>query len=137
MYSPALGRDRVDPCAVRSSGSPWWRRLRAQLWSRAAKATIDRTPASSFATAAPTIRLLGVDAPEVAHPEANPPRPDPECFGDEAAAYANMLMAGKIVSVEFDPQHSLRDDFGRLLAYVRLPDDRVANEVMIRQGRAK
>lgn len=82
------------------------------------------------------IRLLGVDAPEVAHPEANPPRPDPDCWGDEAAAYAQSLLGGKVVRVEFDPTHDLRDDFGRLLGYVILDDDRVANEVLIRQGQA-
>jgi micrococcal nuclease len=82
------------------------------------------------------VRLLGIDAPEIAHPEATPPT-EAECWGDNAAQAAQMLIGGKIIELEFDPEHTLRDGFNRLLAYVRLDDDRVANEVLIREGHAR
>jgi endonuclease YncB( thermonuclease family) len=78
------------------------------------------------------VRMLGVDAPEIAHP---PTTTMPDCWGDESHAAARELMQGLRVELEFGSP--LRDMFGRLLAYVRLPDGRIANEVLIRQGDAR
>lgn len=78
------------------------------------------------------IRFLGIDAPEIAHP---PNAAD--CWGDEAAVYARNLLAGQFVTLEYDETHELRDQFGRLLAYIRLSDDRVANEVLLSEGMAR
>jgi micrococcal nuclease len=78
------------------------------------------------------IRFLGIDAPEIAHP------PEPaDCWGDDSAAYARTLLAGKFVELEYDTTHDLRDTFDRLLAYIRLPDGRVANEVLVQEGQAR
>lgn len=80
------------------------------------------------------VRFLGIDAPEIAHP------PDPaDCWGPEAAEFARGLLAGKFVTLEYDETHELRDDTSshRLLAYIRLPDGRVANEVLIEEGQAR
>jgi micrococcal nuclease len=78
------------------------------------------------------IRFLGIDAPEVAH-GSNPA----DCWGDESAAFARTMLIGKFVTLEYDESHELRDTFGRLLAYIRLDDDRVANEVLLREGMAR
>lgn len=79
-----------------------------------------------------TIRMLGVDAPEIAHP----PDPTPaDCWGPESQAAARNLMQGLQVTLEFDS--TLRDPFDRLLAYIILPDGREANAVMIRSGDAR
>lgn len=63
-----------------------------------------------------TIRLIGIDTPEVAHPERGR-----EPFGAEAKGYLRSLLpAGTSVWVEVDLE--LEDDYGRLLAYLYLPD---------------
>jgi micrococcal nuclease len=79
-----------------------------------------------------SIRLLGVDAPEIAHP------PEPaDCWGDQSRAFLSDLVAGEFIELEYDSTHELRDRFDRVLAYVRLRDDRIANEVIIREGHGK
>jgi micrococcal nuclease len=94
-----------------------------------------------------SVRLLGVDAPEIAH------APEPaDCWGDEAHARARELVQGRPVTLDFDlaaeagctppiaaadaVRCNVRDDFGRLLAYVRMPDGAVLNEQLIREGHA-
>lgn len=62
-----------------------------------------------------TIRLIGIDTPEVAHPERGR-----EPFGEEASAYTKRLLPeGTEVWVEVD--HEREDAYGRLLAYLYLP----------------
>jgi micrococcal nuclease len=85
------------------------------------------------------VRLLGIDAPEIAH-EGTPA----DCFGDDAAAETRAAIGNRIVTLEFDPTHcappgstvGCRDDFGRLLAYVKL-GGRVWNEEMLSRGFAR
>ncbi|MEM7287497.1 MAG: thermonuclease family protein [Actinomycetota bacterium] len=60
-----------------------------------------------------TVRLIGIDTPEVAHHG----RPG-ECFGPEAAVHlASLAPVGSIVELSVDEEP--RDIYGRLLAYVR------------------
>jgi len=75
------------------------------------------------------VRLIGVDAPESVHPS----RPV-ERFGKEAAAFTRRLVEGQRVRLEHDPQGSARDKYGRMLAYVYLPDGTLLNLEIIRQG---
>lgn len=77
-----------------------------------------------------SIRFLGINAPEIAHPGI----PE-ECWGPESADATKGMLLGKIITLRFD-QSQIRDDFDRLLAYVVAPDDSVANEELIRQGNA-
>jgi micrococcal nuclease len=72
------------------------------------------------------IRLIGVDAPETAHPGR-----EGECFGEASATFTKRKLEGRRIRLEFDVQH--RDRFGRLLAYVIL-GDALFNEVLIAQG---
>jgi micrococcal nuclease len=76
------------------------------------------------------IRLLGVDTPETKHPEKGP-----MYFGEEAADFATKLAFGKQVTVYLDAPRT-RGYYGRLLAYVQLPDDSMLNEVLLTEGLA-
>jgi len=62
------------------------------------------------------VRLIGIDTPEVAHPERGR-----EPFGPEASAFTEALLSrGTPVWVELDLE--TEDAYGRLLAYLYLPD---------------
>lgn len=63
------------------------------------------------------VRLIGIDTPEVSHPEKGR-----EPFGPEASAFtASLLPRGTQVWVELDLESE--DAYGRLLAYLYLADD--------------
>lgn len=76
-----------------------------------------------------TVRLVGIDAPERSHPG----RPK-EYFADEAAAYLSSLCSGKTVAMEAGAEDA--DVHGRLLRYLFLPDGRLVNLEMVREGYA-
>jgi micrococcal nuclease len=78
-----------------------------------------------------TIRLLGIDTPEVVAPG----RPI-GCFGPEASARTKALLpAGTAVRLERDVEG--RDAYGRVLAYVyRLPDGLFVNLDLVSGGYA-
>jgi len=76
-----------------------------------------------------TVRLLGVDTPETVHRD----RPV-ECFGPEASAFTNGRLAGRVVTLERDAQ--LRDQYGRLLAYVHVEGGHF-NAELLRAGYAR
>ena len=78
------------------------------------------------------VRLIGVDTPETKKP--NTPV---ECFGPEASArLATLVPIGSYVVADRDVE--ARDDYGRLLAYVRRADDGVlVNETLVREGFAR
>jgi micrococcal nuclease len=70
-------------------------------------------------------RLIGVDTPEVFGGQ--------ECFGREASAFARrILRPGLRVRVERDVEE--RDRYGRALVYLRLPDRRSFNELLVARG---
>ncbi len=73
------------------------------------------------------IRLLGIDAPEIAH---NGPPGQP--FGKEAKDYLEQLVGGRTVRVEAYG----RDQYHRVLA-VLWPDGRNVNVAMVRAGFAE
>jgi micrococcal nuclease len=73
------------------------------------------------------VRLIGVDTPETVHPQK-----PVEYFGKEASAFTRRMVEGKEVRLEFDWQQ--RDKYGRLLAYVYLPDGSFLNAEIIKQG---
>jgi micrococcal nuclease len=60
------------------------------------------------------VRYIGVDTPE-----STPDQPL-ECFGHQAAERNREMVGGELVSLELGPER--RDDYGRLLAYVRTRD---------------
>src|SRR4030042_1023920 len=76
-----------------------------------------------------TVRLIGVDAPEIHHPEIPVQR-----FGEEATEFLKRFAGGFECTLEYEPSN-IRDQYGRLLAYVFV-GDRLANDEMIRRGYA-
>jgi micrococcal nuclease len=93
-----------------------------------------------------TVRLLGVDTPEVYVPN------EPEEFegvpntaagaacledaGERASAYAEARLADRTVRVVFDETAERRGYYGRLLAYVRV-DGESFNYALVATGRAR
>ena len=73
------------------------------------------------------IRLIGVDTPETVHP--NKPV---EYFGKQASAFTKGICEGKRVYLEYD--QTMRDKYGRLLAYVYLENGTHINAEIIKQG---
>lgn len=78
-----------------------------------------------------TLRLIGMDTPET-----RDPRKPVQCFGREASARAERLLAGTRVRIAGDPTQDTRDRYGRLLAYVYTEGGELYNERMIREGYA-
>ena len=74
------------------------------------------------------IRLWGIDTPETKSQYSSV-----MYFGPEAAEFTSKLVLGKQVTVYLD-EHSTRGKYGRLLAYVQLPDDGFLNEVLLTEG---
>ncbi len=91
--------------------------------------TLDiNVPEGKFGTT--RIRLLGVDTPETKHPETGLMH-----FGEEAADFATESALGEQVTVYLDAPRT-RGYYGRLLAYVQLPDGSMLNEVLLTEGLA-
>jgi micrococcal nuclease len=76
-----------------------------------------------------TVRLIGVDTPETVAPG----RPV-EQFGKEASSFTRTSLQGKEVRLAFD--WDLYDRYGRLLAYIYLPEGTCFNAELIRLGYA-
>ena len=76
-----------------------------------------------------TIRLIGIDTPEVDWYGG-----DAECYGSEAGRFARKLLAGERVRLEYDEER--RDQYGRTLAYAYL-GTRMVNVVLLRRGYAQ
>ncbi len=78
-----------------------------------------------------TIRLIGIDTPEVVDP-----RKPVQCFGIEASNKAKELLIGKTVKLTNDPTQGERDKYKRLLRYAFLEDGTNFNQYMIKEGYA-
>ncbi len=77
-----------------------------------------------------TVRLIGIDTPETAHPNK-----EVECFGQEAADKMRELVEGKQVRISFDDSQDRIDKYARLLLYLWV-EDTFINSEMIKQGYA-
>lgn len=78
-----------------------------------------------------TIRLIGVDTPEVVDP-----RKPVQCFGKEASAKTKELLTDQIVTLVSDPTQGDRDKYQRLLRYVYLQNLTFINKILIEEGYA-
>lgn len=81
-----------------------------------------------------TVRIIGIDTPETVHPFK-----PAEFGGSEASERARELLGGQTIAIHYDPdpKHGKWGKYGRLLAYVDLPDGRDFGLVMIQEGFAK
>ncbi len=77
------------------------------------------------------IRLWGIDTPETKNEKTGV-----MYFGPEAAKFTKKLTMGKNVTVYLDAGNNTRDKYGRLLAYVKLHDGSILNEVLLSEGLA-
>jgi len=73
------------------------------------------------------VRMIGVDTPETKHPKK-----PVQYFGKEASEFTRQMIEGKAVVLEYDWKR--RDRYGRLLAYVYLPDGIFLNAEIIKEG---
>ena len=73
------------------------------------------------------VRLIGMDTPEVYF--------GTQPYGPEASAFAKRELDGREAKLELDVQKI--DPYGRLLAYVYLPDGRMFNETLLEEGYAQ
>jgi len=79
-----------------------------------------------------TVRLVGLDTPEIAHPG----NPQDDYFGPEAARYARQLLENQLVYLIPEPMQSNRDKYNRLLRYVFLEDGTLINAKLVAEGYA-
>lgn len=82
------------------------------------------------------LRLRGIDAPEVVHPDYD----HDDHFGPEARRYldnrlAKARAAGKPITLKFDGTER-RDRYGRILGYVYVGDSDCVNVDLVRDGMA-
>ncbi len=75
------------------------------------------------------VRYLGIDAPETAHDEEAS-----DCFADEARKANSELVLGKKIILGYEGRKV--DHYGRLLAYVFLPDGTCINLRFVESGHA-
>lgn len=75
------------------------------------------------------IRMIGVDTPET-----QDPRVPVQCFGRVASEFTKSLIGTDPVRLEADPTNTNRDRYNRLLRYIYLPDGRLVNAEIIKQG---
>lgn len=71
------------------------------------------------------VRLLGIDAPELSTK-----------LGVAAKAYVLARCADRRVTIRLDELQGTRDKYGRLLAYVYLPNHEFLNNAIVRDGHA-
>jgi endonuclease YncB( thermonuclease family) len=74
------------------------------------------------------IRLLGIDAPEKTTASGA------MYFASEATVFAKKAALGKQVEIYLDQTNNTRGKYGRLLAYVKLPEGRFLNETLLNEG---
>ncbi len=73
------------------------------------------------------VRLIGMDTPETYGGE--------EPYGAEASAFTGRALEGQRVALEFDVERL--DPYGRVLAYVWLPDGSMFNDTLVQRGYAQ
>jgi len=75
------------------------------------------------------IRLLGVDTPET-----KDDRFGKMYFGPEATQFTKQMAINKNFVILLDKISHTRDKYNRLLAYLKLPNGKILNEVLVMEG---
>lgn len=89
------------------------------------------------------VRFIGIDTPEIwesdkLERDIKRTKKDKETIirmGKAASLFTKSLVGGKRVRLEFDVEK--KDRYGRLLAYVYLPDGKMLNAELLREGYAQ
>ena len=89
--------------------------------------TVEITPAVDGLT---EVHLIEGDTPETSHPTYGE-----QPYGQRAKELTVSRLNGERVALEFDVERV--DPYGRLLAYVWLPDHSMFNEVLLKEGYAQ
>lgn len=76
-----------------------------------------------------SVRLIGVDTPET-----HKPNTPVQCYGPAAAAFTKNLIGSQQVRLQADSLSTGRDRYNRLLRYVYLPDGRLVEAELIKNG---
>lgn len=79
-----------------------------------------------------SVRLLGVDTPEVVDPQ----KPI-ECFGKEASAFMQAILSGKYAWMMNDPAADDQDVYGRKLRNLVLENGMDVNAELVKRGYAR
>ena len=80
------------------------------------------------------VRMIGIETPD-----GKTPQEVYELHGKNALAFAEKLLQGQEVRIEFDPQNAGRDnkdESGNLMAYLYTRDGMLINAEMVKQGHA-
>jgi micrococcal nuclease len=88
------------------------------------------------ASGSDTVRLIGVDTPEIKWPseDNNLDKPKSEdCYALEAREYLQEAVKGRQVQLQSDSTQPLRDTYDRRLAYVFV-DNELINQSLIAEG---
>lgn len=75
------------------------------------------------------VRFIGVDTPELHHPDK-----PVQCFAEEARVFTDALINQQLVRLQADADDDDRDRYQRLLRYVYLPDGTLVNAELIKHG---
>ncbi len=89
--------------------------------------TVEVTPAVDGLT---EVRFIGVDTPETSHPTYGE-----QPYGQRAKEFTVTRLEGERVALELDVERV--DPYGRLLAFVWLPDGKMFNELLLKEGYAQ
>lgn len=91
-----------------------------------------------------TVRILGIDTPEKAADDNDPGKfggaGDDRflaLWGGAAAQYTAARLDGQAITIESDCAAGTRDRYGRILAYITLPDGSDLGEELVAQGLAR
>jgi micrococcal nuclease len=126
----------MDPARVRGGEAATYHQQTFHVTRVVDGDTIDVAPLDNHDDVT-RVRLWGIDTPEKFRPDPRNPGgylpADP--FAHEASAAAEAWCAGQRVRLHVEP-HRLRGDYGRLLAYVELPDGTMLNERLLAAGLA-
>lgn len=85
----------------------------------------------NYNNATQSVRLIGIDTPELHHPTKGV-----QCFGKEAAAFTTSLLQNRKVYLVFEPLQGTRDKYDRLLAYIYRDDALFINQTLVQSGYA-
>jgi micrococcal nuclease len=103
---------------------------RQRIHARVVRAVDGDTLVASAGGRSFYVRLLGIDTPETHRPGT-----PVECGGPQASAsMAALAPPGRRIELETDPGQDRVDAYGRLLAYVWLPDGRLIEDEQLRAG---